>query len=427
LVSNPPDKIGHMGEMCERRPVPDYRDMGHDARMHALARIQGQRAVLDAEQVRLLAAVQADPLPNEDGSSAAEKEWAREEVALILRLSSQTAHAMLLSAHDLVLRFPATLGLLETGHLTLRHACRLVEDCIPLPDEVAAAVEERVLVRAGQQSLSQFSASLRRAVLALAPKRAEQQHQDAREQRRVVFLPQPGGTTDLWACGLTAADAIAMQAAIRELARGWKKHNPGDERSHEQRQTDALTALVLGSTQDPAASGRSGLKPVVNVTVALSTLLELDNQPGELDGHGPIPAALARVLAFDPNGTWRRLLTDPNNRLVDVSATTYRPPATMARLVTLQHPTCCFTGCRRRAAHCEIDHVLDWQYGGTTTPANLHPLCARHHHLKHEAGWQVSRAPDATTTWTSPTGHPWPRPPDELPRDTTSDPPGQAA
>ena len=58
---------------------------------------------------------------------------------------------------------------------------------------------------------------------------------------------------------------------------------------------------------------------------------------------------------------------------------------------------------------------------------NLQPLCARHHHLKHEAGWSVRREPDGTTTWTSPTGHTYTRPPDELPTDTTSDPPGDAA
>jgi hypothetical protein len=409
-----------MGEVSNARPVPDYPGMGHEQRMHALARIQRARAALDAEQARLLAAVHADPLPNEDGSSAADKEWAREEVALILRLSSSTARAILLTAHDLVTRFPGTLALLETGHLTLRHATRLVEECIAIPDETAARIEARVLPRATDQSLSQFTASVRRAVIALAPKKAEQQHQDAREQRRVVFLPQPGGTTDLWACGFSAADALAMEAAIRERARAWKNANPADERTHEHREADALAALLLGTSADGAGCEPVSVKPVVNVTVALSTLLALDNQPGELDGHGPIPAALARALAFDPNGTWRRLLTDPNNRLVDVSATTYRPPATMARLVTLQHPTCCFAGCRRRATNCEIDHLVDWQYGGATTPANLHPLCARHHHLKHEAGWHVTRAPDSTTVWTSPTGHIHTRPPDELPIDTTT-------
>jgi hypothetical protein len=281
-----------------------------------------------------------------------------------------------------------------------------------------------VLTRAGEQSLSQFGASVRRAVLALAPKTAEEQHDDAREQRRVVFTHQPDGTSELWATGLLAADAVAMHTALRELAGQWKAAHPDDDRTGEQREADALVALVLG--QPDAATGVT-LRPHINVTVAASTLLGADEQPGDLDGHGPVPAAIARAMAADPGGTWRRLLTDQNNRLIDVSARTYRPPANMARLVRAQRPRCCFPGCRRRAAFCELDHVHDWQHGGPTTAANLQPLCARHHHLKHETGWTVSHDPDGTTTWTSPTGHTYTRPPDELPIDTTSDPPGNEA
>jgi hypothetical protein len=95
----------------------------------------------------------------------------------------------------------------------------------------------------------------------------------------------------------------------------------------------------------------------------------------------------------------------------------------MARLVRAQRPRCCFPGCRRRAATCELDHVLDWQHGGQTAAKNLQPLCGRHHHVKHEAGWSVRHEPDGTVTWTSPTGHTYTRPPDEIPIDTTSDPP----
>jgi hypothetical protein len=224
----------------------------------------------------------------------------------------------------------------------------------------------------------------------------------------------------MWASGLNSADAIAMEAALRDLAAGWKSADPDDDRSAEQRQADALVALVLG--QPDAANGVS-LHPTVNVTVAASTLLGTDEQPGELDGSGSIPAAVARALAADPTGTWRRLLTDDHNRLIDVSARTYRPPANIARFVRAQRPRCCFPGCRRRATSCELDHVLDRQYGGATEPANLQPLCGRHHHVKHEAGWTVRREPDGTTLWTSPTGHTYTRPPDELPIDTTSDPP----
>ena len=126
------------------------------------------------------------------------------------------------------------------------------------------------------------------------------------------------------------------------------------------------------------------------------------SRAADLGGHGPIPAALARALAFDPNGTWRRLLTDDTGHL------------------RLRDQTCRFPGCRRDSNTCELDHVLAWADGGLTTVDNMHALCPKHHHLKHETTWQVHRCPDGSTRWTSPTGHHYHQPPpDPLPVDTT--------
>jgi hypothetical protein len=56
---------------------------------------------------------------------------------------------------------------------------------------------------------------------------------------------------------------------------------------------------------------------------------------------------------------------------------------------------------------------------GPTVAGNLAVLCRRHHRLKHSAGWPVALNPDATMTWTTPSGRkytsePWnhPKPPD---------------
>ena len=63
---------------------------------------------------------------------------------------------------------------------------------------------------------------------------------------------------------------------------------------------------------------------------------------------------------------------------------------------------------------------MNWELGGQTCPANLMPLCTRHHHLKHDAGWRLWRRKDDTVRWKSPTGHTYDRPPpDTLPTDTT--------
>jgi hypothetical protein len=148
-------------------------------------------------------------------------------------------------------------------------------------------------------------------------------------------------------------------------------------------------------------------------------LLGLDEQAGELAGYGPVPAALARALAGDPTGTWRRLVTDDRSQLLDYGRRTYRPPAVLADHIRARDRTCRFPTCNRRAERCDLDHAVPWQDGGTTSAANLHALCARHHHAKHDAGWRALRHQDNSTEWIDPTGHRFVKPAETLPLDTT--------
>jgi hypothetical protein len=146
-----------------------------------------------------------------------------------------------------------------------------------------------------------------------------------------------------------------------------------------------------------------GRRPHIEVTVALTTLLGLDENPAELAGYGPINAQTARRIAAD--GTWRRLLTDPTTgHLLDYGRTTYRPPADLRDFIIARDRTCTFPGCARQARRCDLDHIQPYSNGGTTDDTNLHALCRRHHRARHEAGWTVTRNTDDTTTWTSPAG-----------------------
>ena len=153
------------------------------------------------------------------------------------------------------------------------------------------------------------------------------------------------------------------------------------------------------------------ISPTVLVTVDLTTLTGDLDEPGELAGYGPIPAGLARRIAADPTSTWRRLVTDPLGQVIDLSRTRYRPPKQLADHVRAQHPTCAFPTCNRRAQDCDLDHVCPWSEDGGTCPANLIPLCSRHHHLKHDADWKVDYEPaTGIVEWTSPTGRKYANP-----------------
>ena len=162
--------------------------------------------------------------------------------------------------------------------------------------------------------------------------------------------------------------------------------------------------------------------PSVHVTVPITMLMGLDESPGELRGYGPIPAALAREIAAD--GTWKRLLTDPESgTLLDHGRTTYRPPTALADHIRARDVECRSPICRRTATDADLDHTIAWNDGGTTCEHNLHAGCRHDHRLKtHAPDWTVIQHPDGTITYVTPTGHTYTSQPHDYRPETPPDP-----
>ena len=402
------------------RSSEQFRALDHAARIDELVSLQRQRAAIDAAEQRLLAVIDADPATDpEHREVILDKGFVREEVACALRIAFGTAQSRLHVARMLVEKFPDTLDALADGCLTYLHCRCLVEQTKDLDTDLASHVEARVLPGGGSQTVGEFRRAVTKAILALDPADATERHRRAAKDRRVDCYPGEDGMATIWAL-LPAPDAQAVLTCLDAIA---GRHT--DERSMDQRRADALADLALDALDRvPSQHGR---RPAVQVTVALSTLLDRDEQPGELAGYGPIPAETARDLAFDPTGTWRRLVTDNHGRLLDYGTTQYRPPQRLQDFVIARDQTCRLPGCARKACSCDLDHVRPWP-NGPTEPANLQALCSRHHHLKHDAGWRVKREPDGTTTWTTPTGHTYNKPTATYPIDhTAADPPEHTA
>src|SRR5262249_27580036 len=156
---------------------------------------------------------------------------------------------------------------------------------------------------------------------------------------------------------------------------------------------------------DPSLPKNHGNRPATQVPAPPTPLPACDTQPAHLDRYAPITAEMARRLAADQSGTWRRLVTDDTGQLLDYGRRTYRPPANLTDHVIARDRSCTFPGCRRAARLCDLDHVEAWCEGGDTTPAHVAALGARHHNAKHHASWQVKHRQDGTSEWSSPTGH----------------------
>jgi hypothetical protein len=233
--------------------------------------------------------------------------------------------------------------------------------------------------------------------MAADPDRTELAHAQEAAQRRVELFPDDHGMATLWA-RLSAPDAQLVWRALDSLA---DRDGPGDGRGVDARRADALVTIAAASLADPRAGRVARPAARVHVTVGLTTLLGLADAPGELTGHGPIPASLARGLAAD--GEWRRLVTDPvDGQVLDCGRTTYRPPPPLVEFLRARDRTCRFPGCPRPAERCDIDHNLPWDHGGHTDPVNCRHLCRRHHRLKTHGGWTIDAEPDGGVTWISP-------------------------
>lgn len=386
--------------------------LSYDERLSLLSAIEHERAALDAQQQRTLALLAAD-----GGTDAVEKHWVREEVAALLRLAPTTAGVKLAEATELVDRLPATLDRLVDASITMGHVRAILEAVRGLDDATAAKLERRVLARAETQTVGEFRRTVKRALLALDPRTQQKKHEAAHADRRVRVFPDEDGMAVVWA-SLRADTAQGLWAALDAHAHALP--TDGDDRTMDQKRADVLADLATLALNN-APGTRQGQRPAVQVSVALSTLLELDDQPGELAGYGPIPAELARAIAADPSGTWRPLVTDRIGRLVDYDRKTYRPPADLRDTVLALYGTCTFPGCRNPACKGQLDHVVPYP-DGPTAKHNLHPPCSRHHHLKHDGNWRVRRTSDGTVYWTSPSGREYETEPPAYPVDTTADP-----
>ncbi|MEV7636297.1 DUF222 domain-containing protein [Pseudarthrobacter enclensis] len=157
----------------------------------------------------------------------------------------------------------------------------------------------------------------------------------------------------------------------------------------------------------------------VLVTIPLLTLMGTTDEPADLDGYGPIPAAMARKLVADGASSFYRVLVDPRDGApLEIGRTSYRLTEAMKRWIRMRDGHCTFPGCTNPTLDNDTDHLTAWHHHGTTGVSNLAQLCPKHHRLKHNSGWTPTPATETEPPgWTSPTGrhypgqHPDPQPP----------------
>ena len=373
-------------------------------------------------------------------AGVAEPSVAGEELAMRLGCSRRQARALVRHGQAFAGALAWTGDALARGEIDATKA-RIVADALAdVPVPVALAVQDRVLDGAARRTPTQLARDVARALVEVDPDAAAERYATARRGRR-VDAPRvlPDGMAGVWAV-LPAESAVRLDSALGSLARSAR--TGGDPRTLDQLRADLLVDLTVGTVEgsvaavalaslgsagpagevrgakadapaaeaaDDAPGGmttrRRPPRTEVRVTVALSTLLGLDDAPADLAGYGPITAETARALARD--GTWRRIVTDPlSGAVLDVGRTRYRPPADLDEHVRVRDRSCARPGCAATADSCDLDHTVEYHRDrGTTSDGNLAPLCRRDHVVKTDGGFRLVQVEAGVVEWTTPTGH----------------------
>ena len=164
---------------------------------------------------------------DEDGRPARLPDEACAEVSLALTMSHNSATWWSDLAVTLKWRLPATGAALRSGAIDLGRARAIAEATAVLDDEKARAVEDRVLPAAGDQTMAQLRAALRRAVITADPRGAERRRQEAERRAKVMLYPEAEGTASLMGYSLPGVPAAAAMARISALARALKASGAG--------------------------------------------------------------------------------------------------------------------------------------------------------------------------------------------------------
>ncbi|WP_400993484.1 DUF222 domain-containing protein [Agromyces sp. GXQ0307] len=337
------------------------------------------------------------------------------ELATTLGQHEASAARLVADAERLTGPRSATLDALEAGEVAPTQVRSVLELTRGLPAEAANSVES-VALEAAAAAVSEGVVStnadvrrrMRRARERLHPEPLVDRRARAAAERRVTVEPDDDGMAWL-GLFIEAERAIAIEHRLEVLA---ARAASGDVRTSAQRAADLASDLLLSGAladderfRDTAAGPTGAVRPRLNVTVPVLTLLGLDDEPADLEGYWPIDAETARIIAAHAPSLRRILVHPETGATLSYGREVYRAPADLDGFVRVRDGQCRFPGCSRRAEGADLDHTTAWEHGGRTDAANLAALCRHHHRLKHEGGWRVVQEARGVLRWTSPAGH----------------------
>lgn len=416
----------------------DIAVMDSDELDEALRATELELRALAARRARILAATKACGSHQESGHRT---------IPAYIRATCNSSTASAKRDHTLaklVGAHPAVADALEAGHISIDHAHEIARiQTNPRINEILDAILGTLLSTAEHLSLGEFRMQVG-TIIGLADQDGAFQDQERNIANRRAWVDDMGGALHFTASGgdpLTAAQIVAifesfthaeLQADLeaRKAEFGEQAEAHPLPRTQSQRNFDALVHIFSAAAGSPDASRLP--EPTVNIVIDDATLHDTLTHAGltlpsgnqvDLDATGNIAdpkamlADLTATLLDDPDAladrmcnlttgapvhptvALRALLTGHVRRVVVDSRNVVTELGTRSRIFTgaareaalLLSNFCTHPGCTIRARHSQVDHMVEWADGGTTSQWNAQPRCGSHNRFKHREQWRSKR------------------------------------
>ena len=371
-------------------------------RIETVQALEELKAAAAAAQARLTAAFAASQRAEQRRAGLRESEVGRgigAQVALARRESPHRGSRLVGLAEALVHEMPRTMAALTAGETSEWRATVVARETACLPRELREQADLELGDRLGGLSDCETEAEAKRLAYRLDPAAYVNRSRGAAKDSRVTLRPAP--------------DTMSRF---------------GDQRGRGQLMAELLVERVTGQASATAVPVEVQLV-VTDVSLFGEARVESDDQaesedrakvdePGELLGHGPVPASLARDLVREAPQVWlRRLFASPETgELVAMESRRRIFPRGLRRFLVIRDRVCRTPWCGAPIRH--IDHVIPAAAGGPTSADNGQGLCQACNLAREAPGMLARPGPrgsgDSVTTRT-PTGHEYTSRPPPLP------------
>jgi hypothetical protein len=371
------------------------------------------------------------------------------EIGALLRVSDRTVQSRIGRARTVVEDYPVAYRAWGEGRIGPGHLHVITDLGAPLPVGTRAEFEAAAVEVCEGMTPGRARQALRVAADTAHPVSMADRHREARKARGVRAVPIGDGMSEV----IAVVPSVIADGAVDRLtrmARTLVDHRAAakaelkelrsrfcdafgepigeidadtverieelaavvdDDRTLDQMRADVIGTLLLTgvpgydpTSTDDAPGVLGGIRGKVQVVVAATTLLGLDDHAADLVGHAPVDPATARGLAGQLTCGFERVITHPVTGAV-LAVDTYQRNTALDRYLRARDRTCRFFGCTTPALRCDVDHTTAHAHGGHTSHDNCAHLCRRHHTLKHHSEWKVTQLPGGILQWTSPLGH----------------------